>query len=46
MRECTLGLLYFCKFGELCFNFCWVWYSWWNGIAFITKADPEKELYL
>jgi hypothetical protein len=42
MKECTLGLLYFCKFGELAFTFCWTWYSWWNGIAFITKADESK----
>ena len=47
MKECTLGLLYFCKFGELFFYFMWTWYTWWNGIAFITKADPENgDMYL
>ena len=41
MKECTLGLFYFVKFGELLFTFCWTWYSWWNGIAFIKKAQSD-----
>jgi hypothetical protein len=46
MKECTLGLLYVCKYGELVFLFGWVIYSIINGIEFMNKADGDENLYL
>jgi hypothetical protein len=46
MKDCTLGLLYFCKYGEVVFMFGWTVYSFVNGFAFMHKANKEDEGHL
>jgi hypothetical protein len=46
MKECTLGLLYVCKYGEIVFLFGWTVFSFINGLAFMNKADGDDNLHL